>query len=126
MDATIPFLNQLFCQSVYTLCQTVFTITDSPRNIRLDPEQYLLGGTITCTAEGNPDPEYIWINTNTSTVIATGPRLTIGTDMSVDHLYLCMAQNVYGSVNSSTFSIDIPGMFILIWCTYQYNKNHSD
>ncbi len=75
--------------------------TDSPENLKLDPDSdiYYAGNAITCQANGNPKlqtEDYTWINLNNQSDITDGPVLTITQEMEGGcFAYQCQACNEY-------------------------------
>ena len=77
-----------------------------PTNTRAEPlkDVYAVGDVITCTADANPAPSYLWQNTRT---LETFPSRTLSVTESMRGevtLMRCQAQNeIGGEVHSQSF-----------------------
>ena len=61
-------------------------------DIDLIQEEYNPGDTITCAAEGNPEPTLKWVDQNNDTIAASG-TLLIDAVMEGRQTFSCLAQN---------------------------------
>ena len=69
--------------------------------------------TLTCTAEGNPDPEIIWFHdgnqVNITTVDSTHLMLALTLENRNRGFYYCVARNSEGQVQSDRVLVNIEG-----------------
>ena len=74
-------------------------ISDPVTNMNLgnEKEEYIPGEEITCAAEGNPAPTFIWVDVNNVTV-EDSRVLTIEASMEGTRTYSCLATNVVRGV----------------------------
>ena len=86
--------------------------------MNIDPiqDEYNPGDTITCAAEGNPEPTLKWVDQNNDTVVESG-TLEINAAMEGRQTYSCLAQNeVRGDTISAmvTITFNVTSKFMYI------------
>jgi len=113
-----------------------FVVADLPRNLQLSSRPiYHPGDIIQCSAEGNPEPSYVWKDL-VSGRVTEGAVLDISEEMADDnYTFQCTASNQYSSVSFVfNFTVELGGSLLtqtlfLIPCTnsviakFEYVKN---
>ena len=64
--------------------------------------------TLTCSADSNPPPTYVWVRENQDGEIGSGPVLTIDpVDRTHIDKYSCIASNSLGSSKPQSVDVDV-------------------
>ena len=64
--------------------------------------------TLTCEADSNPPPTYIWVRGNGLGEVGRGPTLTLNPAFRADiDTYTCIASNSLGSSKPQSVDIDV-------------------
>ena len=64
--------------------------------------------TLTCQADSNPSPTYIWVRGNGLGEVGRGPTLTLSPALRADiDTYTCIASNSLGSSKPQSVDVDI-------------------
>lgn len=97
-------------------------MTDAPKNIVVQPLQdsYDVNSNLTCSADGNPVPEYTWEDMATGAV-TYGEILVISKELienDAQYMYKCTAQNTIDNrinKDSVVVTVSIKGQFLRIF-----------
>ena len=81
--------------------------------------------TLTCAADSNPGPTYIWVRGNGLGEVGRGPTLTLSPASRLDiDTYTCIASNSLGSSKPQSVDVDVYCKFnlglIILFC-YIFN-----
>ncbi len=105
---------------------------DAPVNQHIDniKEEYIVGETITCSADGHPDPTIYWLNENTGDIL-NNPTVLITSDMAGFQTYSCVAwieirDGVHQVSRTLNFGVKLTGMWpiIIIGASYGAISKH--